>query len=112
MTVTLLTPDTDSHAAPVTVHADWTYREDDRVTGIMLFSLSPAQDQALTAQGREPQFLLTASAATDEVTAYNDYSDDRFEAHGTIDTVTTAAAQWLGLSVPLGLKVQREYQDC
>jgi hypothetical protein len=38
-----------AEARPVTVHVDWTHREGDRLTGIVIFSLTQAEDDALKA---------------------------------------------------------------
>jgi len=95
---------------PIPVNADWTTCERSRITGILMFVLPPAQDTALTSQGKEPQFLITGSTRTTKVTAVNDYGDEPFQVSGTLDHVTDAAAQWLGITTPLDLTVHREYQ--
>jgi hypothetical protein len=99
---------TTAPARPVTVHADWTDRVRTRLTGIMLFALAPAHDSELTARGKEPQFHITGSTRTDQVTAFNDYGDEPFHTSGTLDEIAQAAAEWLGISTPLNLQAHDE----
>lgn len=103
-----MTAPTATH--PIRVYADWTHRERTRITGILLFAALPKElGTALSAQGTEPQFLITGSTRSDKVTATNDYGDERFHTSGTLDDVTHGAARWLGATAPLELQVQREY---
>lgn len=96
---------------PVTVHVDWTHREGQRLTGIVVFSLTKAQDDALTAQGREPQFQLTGGTRRKSVDLHNDYG----AGHGftaeriTLDEGLRQAAAWLGITAPLDVRVDHEY---
>ncbi|MFD5079538.1 hypothetical protein [Streptomyces sp. NPDC058371] len=95
----------------IPVHADWTDRQRTRLTGILMFTLAPAHDSRLSAQGKEPQFHITGSTRTEQVTAFNDYGDERFHISGTLDNVARAAADWLGLSTPLNLQLHHEYKN-
>lgn len=96
---------------PVDVRLDWTGIDRSRTTGIMTFILNPEQDRTLTNQGREPQFLLTGTTGSDRFEARNDYGTERFDGEGTADQIAAAAAEWLGITAPLNLRIEREYPD-
>lgn len=84
-------------APPVAVRVDWTARDGESLTGIMSFSLTAAEDAALTAAGREPQFLLTGGTRRKTVRAFNAYSTTHFHETAPLDEVVRRAAAWLGL---------------
>lgn len=94
---------------PVTALVDWTSREGTTLRGIMTFAGIGAGD---TADGREPQFLITGGTRRKTMDASNDYdSNDQFRDSGPLEDVAARAAAWLGLTGrPLDIKVDHEWR--
>lgn len=96
---------------PITVHIDWTHREGERITGLMLFSLRTTDNFMVESQGRKPQFLLTGGTRRKTMTVLNDYNGvDQFHTKAPPEEAARQAADWLGLNDrPLNVEIHKEY---
>jgi hypothetical protein len=96
---------------PVKVDVAWTHKDDEGTPkGMLNFTLPVDQDNALTAQGKIPQWLLTATSADrTTVEARNDYGDEQHTANGGLYKAVSAAAEWLGITAPLNIREVDEY---
>jgi hypothetical protein len=105
-------PTTPAQKPSITVRVDWTEKVRGQMRGIMIFALSPEADEALTAQGKEPQFRIGRAANRKPGTRIRPVLarsvEDDFKARA--DDITTLArecAAWLGID-PAALDIHED----
>ncbi|MEW2301962.1 hypothetical protein AB0958_18645 [Streptomyces sp. NPDC006655] len=87
---------------PITVTIEWTHRDYyGKHHGTMRFTLPTALDESLSGQGKAMQWQLSATPRHAHITADNTDGTEHHQVSGTLDTITRAAAAWLGLTGPL-----------
>ncbi|WP_329289509.1 hypothetical protein [Streptomyces pseudovenezuelae] len=99
----------EDRAVKTKVHIDWTHRDGNRITGLMLFVVDDSEVQLQ----REPQFLLTGGVRRKTLDVNNDYDpQDGFQVTGTVEDVVKQAGDWLGLDDrEFDIEVQHEWRD-
>ncbi|MER7937870.1 MULTISPECIES: hypothetical protein [unclassified Streptomyces] len=96
------TDTTLTREAPVTATVQWTHRDNEgKPHGTLHFTLPTALANSLTSQGKATQWELIATPRRAHITAVNTGGTEHHHVDGTLGTVTSAAAAWLGLTGPL-----------